>query len=109
MYRIEQEPAGHFCDQATQTVWYRRSRQIPFSVAADQAGAELEIATQKTKLVWKGTIEESYIVFAGQEEKRFLDNSENLFGTYRTLDCCDGDQFISFDRASHKKKCVAVV
>lgn len=102
LYRIEQEPAGHFCDQATQTVWYRRSRQIPFSVSADQAGAELEIATQKTKLVWKGTIEESYIVFAGQEEKRFLDNSENLFGTYRTLDCCDGDQFISFDRADHK-------
>lgn len=29
LFRIEQQPEGHFCDQATQTVWFRRAgRQL---------------------------------------------------------------------------------
>lgn len=97
LFRIEQEPEGHFCDQATQTVWFRRSKQVSFSVSENQEASELKIATDSVTLVWKGSIEESFVVFAGQEKKSFLNNSENLLGTYRTLDCCDGDQFISFD------------
>ena len=97
LFRIEQEPEGHFCDQATQTVWFRRFEQVSFSVSENQEASELKIATDSVALVWKGSIEESFVVFAGQEKKSFLNNSENLLGTYRTLDCCDGDQFISFD------------
>lgn len=97
LFRIEQEPEGHFCDQATQTVWFRWFEQVSFSVSENQEASELRIATDSVTLVWKGSIEESFVVFAGQEKKSFLNNSENLLGTYRTLDCCDGDQFISFD------------
>ncbi len=98
LFRIEQQPEGHFCDQATQTVWFRRAGQTAFSVSEEQEGAKLVIATDSVTLVWTGSVEESYVVFAGQEEKCFLNNRENLLGTYRTLDCCDGDQFVCFDR-----------
>ena len=96
LFRIEQEPEGHFCDQATQTVWYRRTENVSYFV--DRTDGELKVVTDKAVLVWKGTVEDSYVMFTGEEEKRYLNNSENLFGTYRTLDCCDGDNFISFDR-----------
>lgn len=98
LFRIEQQPEGHFCDQATQTVWFRRAGQTAFSVSEEQEGGKLVIATDSITLVWTGSVEESYVVFAGQEEKCFLNNRENLLGTYRTLDCCDGDQFVCFDR-----------
>ena len=98
LFRIEQQLEGHFCDQATQTVWFRRAGQTAFSVSEEQEGAKLVIATDSVTLVWTGSVEESYVVFAGQEEKCFLNNRENLLGTYRTLDCCDGDQFVCFDR-----------
>ena len=30
LFRIEQEPEGHFCDKATQTVWYRKCQKFHF-------------------------------------------------------------------------------
>lgn len=71
LFRIEQEPEGHFCDQATQTVWFRRFEQVSFSVSENQEASELKIATDSVALVWKGSIEESFVVFAGQEKKVF--------------------------------------
>ena len=96
LFRIEQEPEGHFCDQATQTVWYRRMEHVPYFV--ERRDGALHVITDMAALVWRGTMENSYVKFAGQENKQYLNNSENLLGTYRTLDCCDGDKFISFDR-----------
>lgn len=95
LFRIEQERKGHFCDQATQTVWYRRSPKTSFLV--ERTDEELKIITDKVMLVWKGAVADSYVIFAGQEEKIYLNNNENLLGTYRTLDGCDGDRCISFD------------
>ncbi len=100
LFRIEQEPKGHFCDKATQTVWYRKTSKISFSV--EQANEELRIATDKAILVWKGFVADSYIYLAGQDKKLYLNNNENLLGTYRTLDGCDGDQCISFENGRCK-------
>lgn len=100
LFRIEQESAGHFCDKATQTVWYRNAPKVLFSV--EQAYKELRIVTDKVVLVWNGTIADSYVTFSEQGEKIYLNNSENLLGTYRTLDGCDGEKCISFDNGECK-------
>ena len=100
LFRIEQEPKGHFCDKATQTVWYRKTSKISFSV--EQANEELRIATDKAILVWKGSVADSYIYLAGQDKKLYLNNNENLLGTYRTLDGCDGDQCMFFENGRCK-------
>ena len=100
LFRIEQEPEGYFCDKATQTVWYRKMPKVSFSVK--RTDKELKIVTDKVVLVWKGTVTDSYVTFVGQEEKLYLNNNQNLLGTYRTLDGCDGEKCISFDNGECK-------
>ena len=100
LFRIEQEPEGYFCDKATQTVWYRKMPKVSFSVK--RTDKELKIVTDKVVLVWKGTVADSYVTFVGQEEKLYLNNNQNLLGTYRTLDGCDGEKCISFDNGECK-------
>lgn len=106
LFRIEQEPERHFCDKATQIVWYRKMPEVSFTV--ERTGGELRILTDKTVLVWKGTVADSYVTFAGQAEKLYLDNRENLLGTYRTLDGCDGDICISYENGAWKKEKLAL-
>ena len=90
LFRIEKEENGHFCDEATQSVWYRNFEEVPFTVKKEQDS--LTVDTGEAKLVLKETIEESFIILDGNSIP--LDNTKNLKGTYRTLDCCDGEWWI---------------
>lgn len=93
LFRIEQNAGRCFCDQATQAVWYRNLPPVAFQ--AEQLGQELKIQTRKATLVWKGTMDRSFVLLKGSQEKLPLNNDCNLHGTYRTLDCCDGDFWVS--------------
>ena len=66
LFRIEQEPEGHFCDQATQTVWYRRMEHVPYFV--ERRDGALHVITDMAAFVWRGTMETSYVMFGGQEK-----------------------------------------
>lgn len=98
LFRIEVSGEDVFCDEATQTVWYRDFGKVPFAVEDGPEG--LRIATRGAVLLWKGDIEKSSVILGGKETP--LGNRGNLLGTYRTLDNCDGDDQYSFDGESSK-------
>ncbi len=97
LFRIEKEEKGRFCDQATQSVWYRKFDKVPFTVKKEQDC--LTVDTGEAKLVLKETIEESFVILEGCSIP--FDNAKNLKGTYRTLDCCDGEWWICEDQKKH--------
>lgn len=94
LFRIEQSQSGSFCDSATQCVWYRNFDKVAFT--AELGSGELRIRTGQTELVWRGTIEQSFVILKEEQKQIPLGNEGNLLGTYRTLDCCDGDMWIPF-------------
>ncbi len=121
LFRIEEDETKDFCDGATQAIWFRDTEPVEFEVdaaeslvsAKEKAGAKicgtdaaryngkqeniLTITTEKVRLVLKEEMIKSYIVF--KDGRRVpLFNPDNLKGTYRTLDCCDGDLWISWDQ-----------
>lgn len=102
LFRIEQDSTYNFCDHATQSVWFRNMPEVSFQIEEDET--QLRILTNKIVLVWKGSLEKSYVMLDGVN-KIPLNNQCNLLGTYRTLDGCDGDLWIPYsnDRSqSHK-------
>lgn len=102
LFRIEREKDGHFCDKATQSVWYRNLPAVKFETA--EHNGELRIMTEKVTLVWTGTVKGSYIVFSDDERKAALSNEGNLLGTCRTLDCCDGARWIPYNQDESKAR-----
>lgn len=89
LFRVEQSSdGGGFTDKATQVVWFRNFGEVNYSVT--ETPDSLIIRTDACSLIWNGTQANSFIVFNGSDEKIALDNAENLLGTYRTLDRCDG-------------------
>lgn len=102
LFRIEQEKNGHFCDKATQSVWYRNLPAVKFETS--EHNGELRIATEKVTLVWTGTMKGSYVVFRDTGRQAALSNEGNLLGTYRTLDCCDGERWIPYNQDESKAR-----
>ena len=96
LVRIEKSGSHQFCDEATQSVWYRDLPPVSFRTEHTPEG--LSVITDKITLVLKESLKDSYVVLSEGGEKAFLNNEGNLHGTYRTLDCCDGDLWHSFDR-----------
>ncbi len=88
LFRVEEDERELFCDDATQAVWFRNMPPVPHTV--EEAGERCVIRTAAVTLVLTDSLPASYIVFP-DGRKAMLDNADNLMGTYRTLDCCDGD------------------
>lgn len=94
LLRLEKSEGGRFCDEATQSVWFRDLPSVSFRTQQTPEG--FEVITDQITLVLKEEIRKSFIRFAGRSEKVFLNNEGSLPGTYRTLDCCDGDTWVPF-------------
>lgn len=93
LFRVEEEKEKNFCDSATQIVWFRHMGPNIFTTDVDKD--RLMIDTGLVQLVMKSEWENSYICFRDGKKIK-LSNDGNLFGTYRTLDCCDGDYWVPF-------------
>ena len=94
LFRIETDSNETFCDEATQAIWFRNAAPVDYQVSSGQD--VISITTEKVTLLLKQEISDSLIVFA-DGKKVSLSEEGNLLGTYRTLDCCDGDLWISYD------------
>ena len=86
LFRIEKDADKIFCDDATQSVWYRNADAQNFKVKKFED--KIEVTTAKVKLVVNKDYDKSYCVVDGKKKK--LSNKGNLLGTYRTLDFCRG-------------------
>lgn len=93
LFRIEESETGVFCDEATQAVWFRDMSPVVFRI--EQQKEELKVITEKLTLIIRDKIENSSVVFQDGTEQ-MLSNKDNLLGTYRTLDCCDGDYWFPY-------------
>ena len=90
LFRVEKDFDKIFCNDATQSIWYRNAKPQKFKVK--KYDDKVEITTSKVKLVVKTDYEKSYVVIDGKKKK--LSNDGNLLGTYRTLDGYDGDRYV---------------
>lgn len=97
LFRLEKSANKRFRDGATQSVWYRDMPQQTFTV--EEADGFLTVATPACKLIVAPDRADCRI----EKDGKLIapTNARNLSGTYRTLDCCDGDELIEFhnDRA----------
>lgn len=89
LFRIENSPSGNYRDAATQCVWYRDMLPQKFSVKISRAGCK--IITASCELILKERRDDCRIIVGGKKLR--IKNDGNLSGTYRTLDCCDGDVY----------------
>ena len=90
LFRMEYSPNKKFRDEATQSVWFRDMPTQEFSVTEDKSG--LTIQTARCKLIVKENRKDCRVELDGKELE--LINAQNLGGTYRTLDCCNGRNFV---------------
>ena len=90
LFRIEKNKERIFRDKATQIVWYRDMPKQQFNVIDNLNN--IEIVTNKVKLVLAKTFEDSFVEIDGM--KKVISNKDNLLGTYRTLDRFTGDEYI---------------
>ena len=90
LFRIEEDDAGEFCDSATQKVWYRNMEKQNFTVKEVEGG--IVITTETCELLANKQFDNFRIKERGVWKK--ISNDGNLLGTYRTLDCCKGDEIV---------------
>ena len=89
LFRIEKDASGEFCDFATQSVWYRNMPKQSFTVKNE--GEKLVISTGACELLLSENYDDIRIIINGECKK--ISNEGNLGGTFRTLDCCKGDEY----------------
>lgn len=102
LFRLEENDEQSFCDEATQVVWFRNQSPIDFQIDLQQD--QITIHTSEVIFLCHEDITKSQIIF--HDGKTIpLTNRNNLLGTYRTLDCCDGDFYIPYgnERSQGKK------
>ena len=90
LFRIERDPRLIFNDCATQSVWFRDMPPQKYSV--EHGKDEILIKTEKAALTVTADFSQSRVRIG--DESLPLNNEENLLGTYRTLDCYDGEVYI---------------
>ncbi len=100
LFRVEKSPTGQYTDEATQTVWFRDATPIPFST--EEREDSFKLKTDAVTLVLKEKFEDGYVVLENGVRGPFSD-PDNLLGTYRTLDCCNGGCFENVDRGIFKR------
>ncbi|MBR2650553.1 MAG: DUF4968 domain-containing protein [Clostridia bacterium] len=91
LFRIEKNTACEFCDDATQSIWYRNMPKQSFTVK--ESGDFVEITTERVTLHIEEELDRCYVLIGG--ERVPVSNEGNLLGTTRTLDCYDGDVCIN--------------
>ena len=87
LFRLEQSENGQFCDFATQAIWFRNMPKQKFRVEILDGSAV--IFTSACKLILAK--ERGQVCVELNGKRIFADNFDNLLGTYRTLDNCNGD------------------
>lgn len=90
LFRIEHSEKKSFRDEATQSVWFRDMPAQAFSVTEEKDC--LIIQTPRCKLIIKENRADCRVEFDGKQLE--IVNAQNLGGTYRTLDCCNGRNFV---------------
>ncbi len=98
LFRLERNGKRKFRDDATQTVWFRNFHRVPFTVC--ERDGELSVQTEACTLLVRRARKDCAVLLNGTEIP--LTNAENLMGTYRTLDQCEGDIWSDF--ISKRKK-----
>lgn len=101
LFRLENSNDKVFRDGATQIVWFRNAPKQDFSCFED--GDCLYIKTAKCTLKVATDRAECKIAF-NDDKWLSIDNQENLLGTFRTLDCCDGDIMKRAQSGSNSKR-----
>lgn len=89
LFRIERSENCRFRDAATQVVWFRNMEKQHFAVT--EGDTEASIKTHACKIILKEAREDCRIELNGNLLP--ISNDENLKGTYRTLDKCNGNEF----------------
>lgn len=90
LFRLEHSKKGVFRDDATQTVWYRNMSKQAFETK--YTDNQVVVSTSRCRLIIKENREDCRIDLNGKVVP--LTNDGNLLGTYRTLDCCNGNRKI---------------
>ena len=90
LFRIEKDIKHDFIDDATLSVWFRDMPKREYSVCISDN--ECRIDTGVCSLIVANTRKDCRVVFDGISHT--IDNTDNLKGTYRTLDNCDGDIWV---------------
>ena len=91
LFRIERDSDRKFCDEATQSVWFRNLPAVSYTV--EKKGASTRIKTDKAILVLRDDPAKTSVILDGKEI--YLSKVENLPGAYRSLDRCEGDYYMS--------------
>ena len=91
LFRIERSENKKFRDGATLSVWFRN--MPPETFKSEEKNDLLIIRTAGATLYIKEKREDCRIALCGETEQKEINNDGNLLGTYRTLDCCEGDMF----------------
>lgn len=87
LFRIEKDTRRAFCDEATQSFWYRDTPAVKYK--SESTGSQLTLITEKAQLNVRIDIMQSTVFVDGKEI--ILREIENLPGAYRSLDNCTGD------------------
>ncbi len=86
LFRLEKSENKIFRDKATQTVWFRDMPEQKFSVSKNDE--EIIVDSVDCRLIVRKDRDLCRIILDGKEYH--IDNSLNLKGTCRTLDCYNG-------------------
>ncbi len=100
LFRIEQNKDKKFRDGATQSVWFRNTEKVDFCLK--ESADKLEIATNSCTLILYPERKDCRILLNGEIKE--ISNEGNLKGTYRTLDCWDGEYFCEYALKERAKK-----
>ncbi len=99
LFRIEQNNEKKFNDLATQTIINRDLGIVSFSIKENKDS--LEINTSKIKIILGESIASSRVIVNGKSLK--ISNSDNLKGTFSTLDRFDGKYYMSGETGNFVK------
>ena len=99
LFRIEKNENKKFRDSATRSVWFRDVPVQKFEVTRSEE--KLTIKTVRAELFVRKELKDCSVAICGEE--KLISNDYNLRGTYRTLDVCEGDEFIDFVNNTKKK------
>ena len=92
LIRVEQEENKNFRDEATGRVWFRDLPVQKYRYTSDKNS--LTVTTASVTLIVREKAEDCSVIVDGEEKP--VSNAHNLRGTRRTLDVCEGCEFIDF-------------
>ena len=88
MLRVENQSEGKFCDEPTQSVWFRDFCKCDFTVS--ESGGKVEIKTEKATFVYSLKAKKMLKIILADGRKVTDYKAGNLKGTCRTLDITAG-------------------